>query len=129
MLQLEAHQRSLLAFFAERRQAEQAAQELRDNGFATVQVDQVEAGSGEAADRINNPITGDVPGLANMVLGTDLAGRDEAVLLAADPNVSGMADGSRQETEPGRRVLVTVVAEEKEIPRAKAIINKHGGLF
>jgi len=126
-LRLDGHERSILVFSANLPRAERAVKELKENGFMTVQVDKVKAGSGEASDRLYSPVTGQVPGLAHVVLGTDPAGRDEAVMQAAHPDVSGMADGSRQ--EPQRRVLVTVVAGEKEMPRAEAILKKHGGMW
>ena len=127
LLRLKPHERSILASFADIEKARQAAQELQENGFETVQVDEVGQDPGEAADRIHNLITGDVPGLANVVLGTDLDGRDAAVLKAADPSASGMADGG--ELAMTRQVLVTVVAAEQDAPRAEAILRKHGGMF
>jgi hypothetical protein len=126
-VRLKPPQRSILAAFSDFKQAEQAAAELKENGFETVQIDEVRQDPGEPTDRIHNLLTGDVPGLGNVVLGTDFAGRDAAVLKAADPSASGMADGSKLEMT--RHVLVTVVVEEKDYPRAEAIIRKHGGAY
>ncbi len=126
-LRLEPPQRSILVTFSSFDQAEKAVAELREHGFEMVQIDEVSMDPGEPTDAFHNLITGKMPGLGNVVLGTDFTSRDAAVMLATDPSASGMADGS--ELEITRNVLVTVVADEKELPRARQILHRHGGIY
>jgi len=126
-LRLEPPLRSILATFSSFDQAEKAVSELKKSGFETVQMDEVRMDPGEPTDAFHNLITGKVPGLGNVVLGTDFTNRDAAVLLAADPSASGMADGN--EMAITRNVLVTVIADEKDLPAAEEILQKHGGIF
>lgn len=126
-MQLKPDQRSILAAFTDMKHAEKAAAELKENGFEMVQVDELQQEPGEPTDAFHYVISGDVPGLANVVLGTSLSSRDAAVLKAADPAASGMADGSRQPLTG--QVLLTVVMDKKDESKAEAIIRKHGGNF
>ncbi len=124
-MRLQSNERSILAAFSDSKQAEQAAAELKESGVEAIRVDELRQEPGEPTDGLHELITGAGDRMARA--GTSLSSRDVAVLKAADPDSSGMADGSQQEMS--RPVLLTVVVDEKDFARAADIVRKHGGTF
>ena len=126
--------RSILAFFTRREDAEAAARSLRREGFESVRVDRVsrsEEGYGRGGSQVvHNPLTGDIGSLADLTLGTRLAGDDDAaVALAAHPAASGMAhSGPGAQGHLERAFLVTVLTTEESANRAVDILERHGGM-
>jgi len=120
--------RSILAYFTRQDQAERAKTELRQAGFETVQLDRL--GPGDAgADRLHNPLTGQIDSLAELTTGVGMDGDDAGPLLAANPDASGLA----HQLDPTRGAwastwIVTVVTTEDQVNRAVHILEDAGGV-
>lgn len=119
---------SILAGFSSLQSAQQAADELRQLGCSTVQIDDVSSYPGKGVDNIMNPITGDIPNLGSMTLSGDFpTGRDASVLAAADPSASGMTDRGAEASMPG--LLLTCLVDDAISSKANQIIQSHGGMI
>lgn len=125
-------QQNLLFYFKSVDDAKQAEQALHDAGFTEVQVDEISAYPGEGVQERMNPITGNIPSLADLTLAADISRKSAGILTTSDVNASGMSDGFNMneghEQEAGRNVLVTVVTSEERGDEARGILKKYGGI-
>lgn len=113
-------ERNILSYFPSFDSANRVKEELHNIGFEIVQVDRL---GRMPQDGLNNPLTGQISSLTNLTLGTSMFD-DAAILLATDPDVSGLAS----EDIPGRfPFIVTVVADAARAEQALQVIRKHGG--
>lgn len=119
--------RNILAYFNDRAQAERAQAELRQQGYATVQLDRMTRHGGGAATEVTNPVTGDVQGLADLTASADTTGDDTGPLLAAGADASGLAHTGDHQGTGGKAWIVTVVTAEDEVNRAVQILEDSGG--
>jgi hypothetical protein len=120
-------ERNILAGFRTMEEAEKAAEQLRNAGFNTVQIDTVGQFPGDGIQQINNPISGEVPSLGYLTLAADFPNaRDASVLAAASPNASGMAD--RDNDNLNSNVLLTAVVPENRGDEATHLIRSCGGM-
>jgi hypothetical protein len=120
-------ERNILAGFRTMEAAEKAASVLRQSGFDTVQIDHIGQFPGDGVERIINPITGEIPSLANITLAGDFPNsRDASVLAAASPDASGMAD--RGDDNLNANILLTAVVPEERGDEATNIIRGCGGM-
>lgn len=120
--------RSILAYFTRREEAEEAQNRLRREGYVTVQLDRMSRYGGDSAQRLHNPLTGDIDSLAGVTAGMDAGDEDEAVLIAADASASGLAHGEGDDAGIQERAWVlTVVTEEDRANRAVQILEETGG--
>jgi len=118
-------ERTVLASFYSRKEAEDAATEIKQIGVDVTAVDELHAYNGFIPEKRTFPISGDIPSLASLTLNTNFSSRDSNVLLAADPAASGMSDG--QDNITGRNFLLTVVCPEQQVEEVVDIIRKHHG--
>lgn len=121
--------RSIMAYFVRREQAEKAQSILRREGYTTVQLDRNHRFGGQGTETMHNPLTGDFGGLADLTVGEEGTGAEDAALLATDVSASGLAHAK----EPGgdlqeRAWMLTVVTTEDRTNRAVQILEDTGGL-
>jgi hypothetical protein len=120
-------EKNILAYFNTPEDAEGAASKLKALRAAAVKVDRIGEFPGSGIDHIENPITGDFPGLGYLTLGGDFSGNSSAILAAAHPDASGMAD--RSDGRPaGKDVLLTAVVDESIHHQALRVVEEAGGL-
>lgn len=119
-------ERNILAGFHSMDDANKAAEQLKQAGFETVQVDNIGQFPGGGVPERMNPITGRIPSLGDLTQGADFpSGRDASVLAAADPAASGMADKGDDMVQP--TILLTAVVPEERGDEATSIIRSCGG--
>lgn len=120
-------ERNILAGFRSDDAANRAKEALQQAGFSTVQVDWIEQYPGSGVDEITTPVSGDFSSLGSLVLSGDFpTGRDAAVLAAASPEASGMAD--RDLDNMDSPFLLTAVVPEDRHEEATRIIRSWGGM-
>ncbi|MCL6631756.1 MAG: hypothetical protein K6T63_03910 [Alicyclobacillus herbarius] len=119
-------ERTVLASFFSESDANQAADRIHNLGVKTTQVAQLHTGGfGDEGRPI--PIAGKIQSLASLTLQADTS-RDAAVLLAADPSASGMADTAEGPSVSGERnFLLTVVCPEEKVEEVVQIIKECNG--
>ncbi len=118
-------ERTVLASFYSEPEAKQAADEIKQLGVETTQVDQLHAYGGILPEKRLFPISGNIPSLASLTLNTIPSSRDKSVLMAADPAASGMSDGQGNIT--GRNYLLTVVCPNEIVDQVVQIIRNNRG--
>jgi hypothetical protein len=117
-------ERSVIAFFQTEGQAREAVQQLKAEGFETVDLSRFSLSPKEDGSDLDNPIAEPISSLAT-ITGAPVTGRDAGILKAADIHSSGMADGS---DEFGAEDLsVTVVTDEEHFEEAEKILEQMGG--
>ncbi|GGE09382.1 hypothetical protein GCM10011571_08350 [Marinithermofilum abyssi] len=117
-------ERSVIAFFRTERRAKEAVEQLKAQGFETVDLSRFSFSPREDGSDLDNPIA-EPPSALSTVTGAPVSGRDAGVLKAADNYSSGMADGS---DEFGAEDLsVTVVTDEARFEEAEEILKQMGG--
>jgi hypothetical protein len=125
-MKLNPGERSILAGFFQRTDAEAALEALGQAGFTESQLDRVsEAGFEPGADTRRPAMGGGGSSQAGSILygHEGMLSDDLRVLLAAMPAVSGMAGEVRQEAP----FLVTIVTSEDRVEEALQIIRNHRG--
>lgn len=121
-------ERSVLAYFARREEAERACSRLREAGYDTVQLDEISQYGGESTQRLQNPLTGRIDSLADLSAGADTDGGDTGPLIAADVTASGFAGRDPIAAGmPAYNWLVTVVTDADAVDRAVQIVESEGG--
>lgn len=125
-MKLNPGERSILAGFFQRTDAEAAEEVLRQAGFTELSLDRVsELNFEPGADTRRPAMSGGASSQSEQILfgkeGTQSDSVD--VLLSAHPAVSGMAGEVRQEAP----YLVTVVTSEDRVEEALKIIRQHRG--
>lgn len=124
-VKLNPGERSILAQFAARPDAEQAVQALKQAGFEDSQLDRVgKFGYDPRVDRKRPGITTNETSLANAVLDPALLDDDSRVLMAAFPESSGMSGPNTIDHMP---YLVTIVTSDERVQDAVDLILEHGG--
>lgn len=115
--------RSVLAYFTRREQAELACSLLRQEGYDTVQLDEISRYASHGADRLHDPFTGRIDGM------TEWSGDagDAGPLINSDPAASGFGQGGAEAGIPAASWLVTVVTGEDGVNRAVQILEDAGG--
>lgn len=123
-MKLNPGERSILAGFFQRTDAEAALAALRQAGFAECQMDRISEHGFEGGADTRRPGQGATSLSASVLYGHEGGFWDDASqLLAAMPAVSGMAGEVRQEAP----FLVTVVTSEDRVEEALKIIRSHRG--
>lgn len=127
-------EKSILAYFQSRQQAESCVPKLRALRAADIQIDQFGEYPGHGVEETFNPLSNsDFPGLAYLTLGGSGMSQDARILTAVDVDASGMADGSRELLAPDpedmtrRDILLTVVLDEATYDQAMRVIREAGG--
>lgn len=120
-------ERSLLAGFVSVDDAQKAEQALKQAGFTETQVDTVSPYPGEGVQQRMNPITGNIPGLADMTLDADFDSKSASILAAVDISASGISDGDGMMPEVNQGVLLTAVVPADQADQAEQLIKQYGG--
>lgn len=125
-MKLNPGERSILAGFFQRTDAEAALDQLKQAGFTEAQLDRIsEHGFEGGADSRRPALGGGATSLSATVLhGHEGAWTDDAAqLLAAMPAVSGMSGEVRQEAP----FLLTIVTSEERVEEALGIVRRNRG--
>lgn len=115
--QFEVEGRSILATFTDAGSARQAADDLREAGFAEVQVDEVSWRPAERGSMRDQPWPTSMTGQPD---------RDTRGLAAQDPSVGGTTRGGT-DLIGGYHYLLTVVTPDDRLRPALEIIRSRGG--
>lgn len=115
-------ERSILSYFKSSNEALAARDELLALGVEVAQVDRIGRFATDIGDTIRNPTTGDITSQANMILNTD-ARDDTAILLSADPSVSGMSG----DMIDGFSFILTAITDDEHVDQAVQVIKQHKG--
>lgn len=123
-MKLNPGERSILAGFFQRTDVEAAQAALKQAGFPIAQIDRVSEHLTETGADTRRP-AGGAGSLAGSVLYAKdgLLDEDARTLMAAMPDVSGMAGEVRQEAP----YLLTVVTSDERVEEARRIIQQHRG--
>ncbi|MGI6452799.1 MAG: hypothetical protein ACOX0E_04910 [Syntrophomonadaceae bacterium] len=119
-MQLQPGERSVFAYFNNEENAYQAARLLKEKGYSDLQVSRV-------ANSSRRPQMGDNTSLSALILGDQNYDTSLSSLLAAHPDVSGLA--ANYDISGSARFLLTVVTLKEKAPYAIQIIKDHGGLI
>lgn len=124
-MKLESGERSILANFHDGPDAERAANELKQAGYETVQMDRVGAfGDAPGPDRNWLGLGSASSQVRNLLTDSGRAGDDSVrVLLGAMPESSGMAGAPVDLVPP---FLVTVVTRDDRVDEAVEILKRNG---
>ncbi|RKQ88402.1 hypothetical protein [Brockia lithotrophica] len=117
-------ERNLIAYFRTAEDADRVKEALWQLGIDDVRVEPLYAQPYDDAAR-PDPMSGRMPSLAGSVLDVDVPSRGTAVLLGADPAVSGMADGEGR--VEGWSVVLAAVVPEIHLAHAQELVRRHGG--
>ncbi|UUZ96159.1 hypothetical protein LJK87_18500 [Paenibacillus sp. P25] len=127
-------EKGIMAYFTTPAEAEKCVPKLRALRALDIQVDRVGQFPGSGVSETFNPISNsDFPGLAYLTLGAAPMDRDAGILGAAEPDASGLSDGSRELMAAGqngpnqRDILLTVVVDEASYEQALRVIREAGG--
>src|SRR5690606_9296718 len=118
-MRLQSGERSLLAYYVDRKDAERGLNAIREAGFDAARLDEISETPGDGPRKRLNPLTGDVESLGELTLGADADSRSEGVLQAAHPDASGLADVDAVQPT----WLLTVVAAEERAQEAEQILR------
>lgn len=91
-------------------------------------IDRIDGFPGDGSDRIENPVTGDFPGLGYLTLGGDFSDRNAGILAASSVSASGLSSGGQENRVSGRDILLTVVVQESDYEQALRIVEKEGAM-
>ncbi|WP_281888289.1 hypothetical protein [Paenibacillus sp. YYML68] len=127
-------EKGILAYFHSREAAEGCVPKMQALRAADVQVSEIGVNPGEGVTETMNPLSNSgFPGLSYLSLGETVGNSDARVMMAADVDASGMADGSRELLTSGGdamtsgTVLLTVVVDEAAYNQALRVIQEAGG--
>lgn len=121
-------EKTILAFFKSPEEAEQALQQMSELDPIDSSIDRFDGYPGNGIDHIENPITGDFPGLGYLTLGGDFSDNNAGILAATSVSASGMSSGGPDNRVSGRDILLTVVIEEENYDRAMGIVQSLGAI-
>lgn len=123
-MKLNPGERSILASFFQQGDAEAAMDALKGAGFSECQLDRISEFRTAPGANTGRPGTGD-SSLASAVLYDQegMLGDEGRILLAATPDVSGMAGEVRQEAP----YLLTIVTSEERVEEARGIVQEYRG--
>jgi len=121
-------ERSILAYFKNPEQAEEALAQIKSLKLADSAMDRIDGYPGEGIDHIENPITGDFSSLGYLTLGGDFDDRDAGILAAASVSASGYSSGGPENRVSGYDILLTAVIDEEDYEKALKIVQDAGAL-
>lgn len=120
-------EKSVIAYFKTREEAEEAAHKLQALRALDTSVDTFSRFPGAAVTGSVAPVSGDISSLASLTLNANADTRDAGMLLAADPGASGLAGGSP--TVTGRNYVLAAVVPEEAHHQALRVVEQSGGYF
>lgn len=119
-------EKNLLAFFKSPEDAEEAKRRLQALGIDTVRITPVDRFPSEDRDWFPLSLSGGMP-LAKLTEEKVPSGRNEAILMAANPVSSGMSDG--EGSVSGYNHLLIAVMDEALHHEAISIVREMGAIF
>lgn len=122
--------RSILAYFQDRNRAEQAVQALKSAGFSAddMQLDRINGYPGDGTEGVPYTLAaGEISSLADLTLGTTVGSQSQGILLAAAPEVSGMAQASG--AMPAAWLVAMVVEDDERADQAMQVLEQHGAIL
>lgn len=119
-------ERNLLAYFKSEEEAKDALARMQGLRMAASSIRRFDGYPGSGINHVDNPITGDFPGLGYLTLGGDFSDRNAGILAAASVSASGMSSGGPDNRVTGRDVLLTVVVDEADYDQAVQIASEGG---
>ncbi|MBE3557172.1 MAG: hypothetical protein IMW91_08920 [Firmicutes bacterium] len=123
----EPRQVTLIARFRRRQEAEAVRQQLQSAKCGEVAVDRLSEDPSTLREERINPSTGnEFAGLADLTMDTAGSDRSASILLANDPDASGVADTDR---EPLGTAVLTALVPAEQLEEARQIIKAGGGQF
>lgn len=130
-MQLSPGERSILAYFPSREKALQASRDIQTanlvSDLGSIQVDGVHRYSAAVLDNgYDSPINKAATLSGVTIYSSESGPEGPDPLLAADPSASGY-DSPHGVTPQGKSILLTVVLNQDDVPRAVELIKKHGG--
>jgi len=123
-------ERTVFAYFNTPEQAGKALDKLRALRLVDYEINRFNGYPGKGIqhlDRIENPITGDFPGLGYLTLGGNFS-PDAAILAATSVSASGYSSGGSENRVSGRDIMLTAIVEEEDYERAYEIVRDEGAL-
>lgn len=129
-MKLEKGERSILAYFPSSNRAQDAASELKEQGYSGIQIDRVSRYGVSHDTEINNPIAGRAEtGTGLTFYGANVGSfedNDTRILQGADPSNSGYGD-TNYGIAGGKAFLLTLVTSDDNVDKAVSIIKNHHG--
>lgn len=122
-------EKNILAFFKSPEDAQNALKQLQSLKLVDSSINSIDGYPGEGSDHIDNPITGDFPGLGYLTLGGDFSDPNARILSAASVSASGMSSGGPDNQMTGRNILLTVVLDEADFEKARQIVMDSGAII
>jgi hypothetical protein len=119
-------EKNILAFFNSPEQAEGALRKLQSLRIVDSSIKRIDGYPGEGLDHIENPLTGDIPGLGWLTMNGDFSGRNAGILAAASVSASGMSTGGPENLMTGKDILLTAVVREEDHEMALKIVKDAG---
>ncbi len=120
-MQLQPGEMTILAYFSTATSAENAAEELRKQGYDIIQTDQISRLPNRKTNNRKNT------SISSMVLDSSFYNRSLGPLLAADPSVSGM--GVSYEQSGNTAFILTLVTNQGNVQQAVQILKNHGAII
>jgi hypothetical protein len=122
-------ERSIFAYFQTMERAQEAAQKLKQRGFETVQVDRFSPipGGGKEPDQdhgLNSILRQQDSSLTTTTMGLPPISRDRRILAAANPDASGLSDGSP--FDHAEDVCLTVITDNSRFEEAIDLLEQLG---
>lgn len=129
-MQLNQGERSVLSYFPSSDKAQQAAKELKEMGYNTVQVDRISRYGVNLDSAMNYPVNNAQSNTGLTLFSSEAGDLDinERILHGSDPSVSGYGNHNYG-VAGGKAFLVTVVTDDGSVEQATEILEKHGGSF
>lgn len=119
-------ERHILAYFRSMSQAEGAKRKLQALRVPEIRIDTIGVQSAWG-DSGGHSITGRMTESGFDPYNSELDIKSESMMLAADPDMSGMSDRGDQELM-GNNILMTVTVDHQEDEKALSIIHEFGGV-
>lgn len=120
-------EKNILAYFHSEEEAKRAEEKLKTLDVIALQIDRISPYPGRDVSDLDNPLSEPIASLSSTVLGSSVSSRDAGILLAANPDASGMADGSGLERD--RNILLTVIVNEDQLEEAISFLKQEGALL
>ncbi|MDQ0190926.1 hypothetical protein JI721_06140 [Alicyclobacillus cycloheptanicus] len=118
-------ERTVLASFYSRPEAQKAADQVKSLGIDTAEVAELHGYSDDAPPQNAYLISGKISSLSSVTLGANPSSRDVGILLSADPAAYSMA--GNPDRALSRNYLLTVVCPDEQVDTVVNIIKDCNG--
>lgn len=121
-------EKNIIAFFKSPEQAQGALEQLKQLQLLSSSIDRLNSYGSDGIDQIENPLTGDFPGLAYLTLDGQHSELDAAVLQTSSVSASGMSAGYPPDDVSGRDIVLTAIMDDADYEQALSIVQNCGAL-